>query len=767
MNPEAGLETGATRPRRYVVVAYGALALLLGIYGCTLVLRPAGQGWPFIDNQLVEAFEVLVAIGCIAGGIVQRSGRLGTLSLGFGLLAWSLGDVIWTLEGSPNGPSTADGFYIAFYPLAYLAIVGLGRSYSRSHQATVWLDGAIAGLGAAAVTAAFAFDTILNAIGGSASAVAINLAYPIGDLVLLALAVATFVVVPGRPVRLLLFAAGCAAMAIGDTIYLVQSSAGTYTVGTLVDFTWPAAIFLMSASVWVPARALVGRSDPDRNPRFVLPALASVASLAILTVGNFSHISAVALGLAAATCVAVGARMAVSLRLLTRLTSARHKQAITDELTGLGNRRQLLNQLDRRLEAVGADARGTSLALLMIDLDHFKEINDSFGHAAGDAVLKEIGPRLHGVIRSRDVVARLGGDEFAVILDPGDLALATAVAERITGELERAIELETASLHVGGSIGIALAPEHAASSDELMRCADVAMYRAKDLRLGVEVYEAALDDGADRLLLMEDLRAATTDGSLTLHYQPQIDLHTGEVVACEALLRWTHPRLGLVPPDQFLPLAEECGLTRRLTAWVLGEAVSECARWWGEGHQAAVAVNLLATDLLHDDLPRRVSELLEANSLPPSSLILEITERMLMPNPSRAMHVIGQLAADGVVVSIDDFGTGFSSLARLSELPVGELKLDRTFASRLLAQEDGGRELALIRSAIDLGHALGMRVVAEGIERVELVDQLAELHCDRGQGFAIRPPVPTHSLDLTPFHRTVRVSSGQPTRAQG
>jgi diguanylate cyclase (GGDEF)-like protein len=766
VNPEAGTTNRERHRNRRVVVAYGAGALLLVAYACTLLIRPVGQGWPLIDNQLVEAFEVLVALGCLAGGLVQRGGRLGAFSLGAGLLAWALGDIIWTLEGSPNNPSVADGFYIAFYPLAYVAIMSLGRSYARSHQATVWLDGVIAGLGAAAVTAAFAFDTILGAIGGSASAVAVNLAYPIGDLVLLALAVGTFVVVPGRPVRILLFAAGCAVMAIGDTVYLVQSSAGTYAVGSLLDVTWPAAMFLMSASVWVPARRLMGRSDPDRNPRFVLPALASIASLAILIVGNFAHVSAVALGLAAATCVAVGARMAVSLRRLTRLTTARHTQAVTDELTGLGNRRRLLNELDLRMEALAAGPSRAALALLMIDLDHFKEINDSFGHAAGDAVLKEIGPRLSRIIRDSDIIARLGGDEFAVILDPGDLAEATAAAKRITAALEQPIFLETTSLHVGASIGIALAPEHAVLPDELMRCADVAMYRAKDLRLHFDIYEAALDDGADRLVLMEDLRVATTDGSLTLHYQPQIDLRTGEVLACEALLRWTHPKLGLVPPDQFLPLAEECGLTRQLTAWVLDEALGECARWWSSGHHAAVAVNLLATDLLHDDLPRRVSEILSVNSLPPQALILEITERMLMPYPARATQVINRLAADGVVVSIDDFGTGFSSLARLSELPVGELKLDRTFASRLVVDEGGHRDLALIRSAIDLGHALGMRVVAEGIERSELLGLLAELGCDRGQGFAIRPPAPAGNLDLDTFS-PVRVSSAHSMQTRG
>lgn len=480
--------------------------------------------------------------------------------------------------------------------------------------------------------------------------------------------------------------------------------------------------------------------------------------------GNYEHISTVALSLAAATLVTVGARMAVSLRVLTRLTDARRKQAITDELTGLGNRRQLLTELGRRLDSLNPRSQNAHLALLMIDLDHFKEINDSFGHPAGDAVLKEIGPRLQSILRPGDVVARLGGDEFAVIVEKADTASAVSAAERITAALEIPIALETTSLHVGASVGIALAPTHARSPDELMRCADVAMYRAKGLRLPFDSYEAALDDGADRLLLMEDLRAAAHDGSLALHYQPEIDLRTGEVVAYEALLRWTHPRLGLVPPDHFLNLAVECGLTHRLTAWVLDEAIRESAHWWDAGHRVAVAVNLLVTDLLDEDLPRRLAELLDAATLPASALILEITEQMLMPNPSRAMEVIEQMAEYGVTVSIDDFGTGFSSLARLSELRVGELKLDRTFTGRLRTNGNDDRDLALISSSIDLGHALGIRVVAEGIERVELVDLLATLGCDRGQGFAVRSPGPARCVDFEAFSRTVQAPAIRETQ---
>ena len=250
----------------------------------------------------------------------------------------------------------------------------------------------------------------------------------------------------------------------------------------------------------------------------------------------------------------------------------------------------------------GTQASG--LALLLIDLDHFKEINDSFGHQTGDALLREIGPRIRQVVRRNDLVARLGGDEFAVVLYGADAYKATTVARRITTLLQEPIDVSTASLHVGASIGVALAPEHATSADELIRCADIAMYRAKNERGSFDVYEAALDDEGDRFELIEDLRVAMADRSLALHYQPVIDLRTGEVVTVEALLRWSHPTLGLIPPEHLLALAEESGLIHSLATWVFEEAVADCARWWHEGHRAAVAVNLLATDLLDSSLPR-------------------------------------------------------------------------------------------------------------------------------------------------------------------
>jgi diguanylate cyclase len=536
-----------------------------------------------------------------------------------------------------------------------------------------------------------------------------------------------------------------------------------HQTGTPLGLLTPAAMIAMTGSLWLRTHQGRRSAVTGNAARIVLLTLLLVACLVLLVLGNLGRVNAIALALAAATLMAAAARMAVSLREQRALNESRQQQAETDELTGLGNRRRLLDELERALAALpegGPQASG--LALLLIDLDHFKEINDSFGHQTGDALLRQIGPRIRQVVRRNDLVARLGGDEFAVVLYGADAYKATAVARRITTLLEQPIDVSTASLHVGASIGVALAPAHAASADELIRCADIAMYRAKNERGSFDVYEAALDDEADRFALIDDLRVAMRDRSLALHYQPVIDLGTGDVVTVEALLRWAHPTLGLIPPEHLLALAEESGLVHSLATWVFEEAIADCARWWHEGHRAAVAVNLLATDLLDSSLPRRVGELLAQAGLPTDALVLEITEGMVVADLTRSKRVIQSLSDAGIRVSIDDFGTGFSSISHLNELAVGELKLDRTFTSRLQVSGAGGRDEDIVRSVIDLGHALDLRVVAEGIERLAFIDVLVSLGCDAGQGYAIQAPCPAAEID---FAGTLRSAAARATDA--
>ena len=738
---------GAWRQRELGLLLPVCAVVLLGVCLALFTWR-RGQGQPLIENPLVAALEIALALGCLARALGHRPGRLMSLALGAGLSALAVGNTGVRLGSAYSASSVAAGFSLLFYPLALLALVLFLRTESGRVTPTVWLDAVMASLGAAAIGTALALNTIFAAADGTPISVAVIRGRPIGDVVLVALALGVVVLVPRHPARTLLFAAGCVFLAVGDVVSLRQAS-GPDRVSSLPELMCLVALAAMFASVWLRPPSRQRSPLAEKAPRVVVLVVALTACPIIFILGNAQGVSTIALGLAGTTLTVAAARMALSLREQRALNVSHQHQALTDELTGLGNRRYLLDELEQALTALPPDnAPGRGLALLLIDLDHFKEINDSFGHQTGDALLRQIGPRIRQVVRRNDLVARLGGDEFAVLLFGADAYKASAVAQRIATLLEKPIELSTASLHVGASIGVALAPDHALTAADLIRCADIAMYRAKSERGSFDVYEAALDDEADRFALIEDLRTAMDQGSLALHYQPEIDLRTGEVVTVEALLRWPHPTLGLIPPEHLLALAEESGLIHSLASWVFGEAIADCARWWHEGHRAAVAVNLLATDLLDSSLPRRVGELLTQSGLPPHALVLEITEGMVVADLTRSKRVIQSLTDSGILVSIDDFGTGFSSLSHLDDLAVGELKLDRTFTSRLQTGETGGRDEDIVRSIINLGHALGLRVVAEGIERPEFVDVLAAMGCDAGQGYAIQTPCPPAEINF-------------------
>jgi diguanylate cyclase (GGDEF)-like protein len=422
------------------------------------------------------------------------------------------------------------------------------------------------------------------------------------------------------------------------------------------------------------------------------------------------------------------------------LSQERHRQAVTDELTGLGNRRHLFRVLDAFFsDCQEAETPGRPLSFLFVDLNNFKEINDSFGHPAGDALLRQLGERLQSALRNSDLLVRIGGDEFAVALIDGDADYAVSVAERLTASLDEPFALDVVTTRISASIGIAMAPTDATDSAGLVWCADVAMYRAKLGTTPYALYAPDLDEGGNRLQLVEELRVAIDEGQLVLHYQPQLDLRSGEILAVEALLRWDHPQLGLVPPLKFLPLAEEAGLMRSITALVLEQALAQCSTWRQAGRYLAVSVNISATNLLDEGFADLVRHLLEKYRLPADALVLELTETSIISEFERSRLVIEELRSLGLVVSIDDFGAGFTSLAYLSNLAVGELKLDRTFIASL-ASRQSGRDFELVRSTIDLGHALGLRVVAEGIEDRETLDLLSAIGCDLAQGYFISRP---------------------------
>jgi diguanylate cyclase (GGDEF)-like protein len=731
------------------------MGTLLVAYFVSLIIRGPDDSSDLVDGWLVAAFEIVASLLCIAGAIGSRHGRAVPLTLGLGVLSWSVGDLFLTIQstggGSPPIPSISDLFWVTFYPIVYVALVLLMRRHIKKLVPATWLDGAVAGLGAAGVCACFAFNTILQSIGGDASAVTVatDLAYPIGDVLLLILAVGGTAIIPGRRnPQWLLLAGAIGINTVGDTFNLFATSGSSSHVGSIFNgIAWPASILLISMSMWLRP----GHSNPlaaQRTAGFVLPGLGATAGLAILFFGTLHRVTPVAIGLATATLVTVGIRLGLSVRRLRSLTEKRHRQAITDELTGLSNRRHLFYLLNAFF-ADHADPRTPErhLSLLFVDLDHFKEINDSFGHSAGDELLRQLGPRLTSSLRDSDVLVRVGGDELAVVIMDTDADYAASVAQRLMAKLEEPFVLDAVSVRISASIGIASAPADATDSAALLRCADLAMYRAKLVPSSFETYRRDIDDGGNRLRLVEELRDAVHAGRFELHYQPQVNLHSGEVSGVEALLRWPHPRLGLVPPLDFLPLAEEAGLMPFLTGIVLDKALTQCAAWHGAGRPLTMAVNISVTNLLDPGFIESVTELLAQHHLPASSLILEITETTIIRDFGACTLVIGQLRDLGIGVSIDDFGAGFTSLAYLGRLAVDELKLDRTFI-RGLGSGDKGRDLALVRATIELGHALQMRVVAEGIEDGDALAVLAGLGCDVAQGYFISRPMPANDLVL-------------------
>jgi diguanylate cyclase (GGDEF)-like protein len=721
----------------------------LAAYFIALVVHPAARDSLLLNGWGAATFEIVVSVLALSRALTTSRDPAVPLALGTGMLMWALGDVVLTFMSqhgiSTTSPSPADLFYLMFFPLAYLGLVRMVRREAIRMVPALWLDGGVAGLGAAALCGAFAFRGIEQLSGGGPGDVATNLAYPIGDVLLLTLVVAGTVLLSGRRgVGWYLVAAGCALNGAGDTFNLLNG-AGAPAVGSVVDaIAWPASLLLMSIAVWLPE----GVADPlaeAPTPGFLLPGAGAAAALSVLLLGSLSGVSPIAVALATATLLVAGTRLALSLGSLRSLTIERQQEAVTDELTGLGNRRRLEQVLAQYFVDRAAGA-AEELAFLFVDLNHFKEVNDSFGHAAGDQLLRQIGPRIRPSLGGRDLLLRIGGDELAIILFGSRQDRAVSIAESVSAAIAEPFVLEMVTVRIGASIGIALAGgEHADGPDALMHCADQAMYRAKDGGEAHAVHDPAIDTEVDRLRLVDDLRAALEKDELKLHYQPQVDLGSGAVVAVEALLRWPHPRLGFVPPLDFLPLAEEAGLMRPVTTFVLGEALSQCAHWRSEGHNLSIAINVSATNVLDVDFVALVREQLRRNHLPADALILEITETTLISDLDHCGAVIDQLRELGCTVSIDDFGAGFTSLASLSRLAVGEVKLDRSFLTTLERQPNSR---ALVRATIELAHALGLNVVAEGVEEADTLATLSSLGCDLAQGYYIGRPAAATELAL-------------------
>jgi len=418
-------------------------------------------------------------------------------------------------------------------------------------------------------------------------------------------------------------------------------------------------------------------------------------------------------------------------------------QAMHDSLTGLPNRVLLQDRLEQAINF--SQGNNTMLALLILDLNNFKEVNDTLGHHVGDLLLQQVAERMRCTLRISDTICRAGGDEFALLL-PSDVTAehACQTAQKLVDDMAKSFVLEEQHFHIGVSVGVALYPTHGHDGQTLMRRADIAMYVAKRKSLGYSVYDSEQDEHSlDRFELMGELHNAIDEGELVLYYQPKYDIAQSRISEVEVLTRWQHPNRGLLTPDAFIGLAEHNGLIHQLAEWTIDEAISQCAQFQQLGLDISVAINLSMHNLRDSSLPQKISDVLAKYHLPPDLLILELTESAIMSDPRHALDILNQLDTMGVRLAIDDFGTGYSSLAYLKQLPVDEIKIDKSFVLDMINDND---DLVIVRSTIDLAHNMGRKVTAEGVETQEAWNVLAEMGCDLIQGYFIARPMPADQL---------------------
>ncbi|WP_319455242.1 MULTISPECIES: putative bifunctional diguanylate cyclase/phosphodiesterase [unclassified Mycobacterium] len=644
-------------------------------------------------------------------------------------------------------PTLTDAMWLAYYPCVFLAVLVLVRSRVDHVPLSIGLDGLVVALGSASIVGALVLPASLSELGDGVIAIAITVAYPILDVALLAFILAACAVFRWRPppgLWWLFF--GSAMFAFADSAYLTQAAEDTYQFGGFVDGTSVLAITVVALAPGRHRRPSI--TPAPRGVSLVVPLSATCSGLVILILDDKIEMSVAVTYLAIATVLAAMCTALVAYWESGPAGEHAHL-ARTDDLTGLPNRRGFYARAGSLLADVRDASTSPSPTLLLLDLDHFKDVNDSLGHAAGDELLQIVAARLNDSLRDEDLLVRLGGDEFAVLLPDAGTAGATKTARMLLSVVEKPIPLEGLRVQVNGTIGIANSPRHGRDVGTLLRHADIAMYRAKRQQVGFLVYTSEVTgDGTPEttragMRLLDQLRTAVENRELSVHYQPKVELRSGAVVGVEALVRWDHVEHGLMLPEQFLPVVQQNGLMQAMTTVVLDQALDDAVLLREHGFPLTVAVNLFPPSLGDLDLPVQIADALSRRGLDAGTLVAEITEDFVLGNQTRALKVLHELHALGVGIAIDDFGTGYSALSYLRELPIDEVKVDRSFVATITTDS---RAAAIVRTIIDLAGTLGLTAVAEGVENVETAMALSAYGCDVAQGFFCGRPMTADEL---------------------
>ena len=762
----AGLRPGTLR-LVYAGVALLAVTAFADLLHVVFGLAPSWEG--AMEGPVVAGTNVVCALLVIAAAARARESRLVWWLSAAGISSYAVADVLWHcwLQYLPNppSPSVADIFWMGMYPLVGAALVVATRSHSRNQESRrVLMDGLVATSAAVALCAAFIVPPLIHAAQRNHDALVTDLMYPVADMVIGVLAVALLSVRGWRlDRRWALLLPVFPIWLLGDSTWALQISGDASTGSGAVILCYLAAFALLGAAAWQPRASTIAEAsapgapaagsshagawaarashaaaaEANPHPIVAVPVLLGLISPIILLYDHFARISLSALILTWVALMAAVLRVAVTMRDAMVLRDV-HRAAHTDELTGLPNRRMFLMQLQQRL-ALAERGLG-SLTAVMLDLDNFKQLNDTLGHDAGDELLRLTGPRLVRAAGPHSLVARLGGDEFAILLEPDcSRADAGTMAKRVLDSFNEPLHVHGLALRLTASAGIATYPTDADGPDTLLKCADIAMYEAKRSRHGWEYYAADRDvNTRERLEMTGELADALEGEEIEVAFQAIADTDTRLIRGAEALVRWRRPDGTLRPPSEFLEAAELAGLSRQLTRRVVKLALDNLCEWRAAGHVMSVAVNTTVADLLDEAFPDEIEVALKSRGLGGDALKIEVTESSIMANPRRVSEVLERLRKLGVKIGLDDFGTGYSSLTHLRELPVDRLKIDRSFVTKMCCEPT---DAAIVYATIELAHKLNLGVIAEGVEDEATWQALLELGCDGVQGYWLNKPM--------------------------